>query len=204
MGNLDNRTRLLRQIRGENLDNSVKYTIEYFVDIRGGLTIWAGMDYLRGEETPFDSKKRVSRHLMAVNENQGLSPYTKRIYQIEEEKDREISDEVLIREYLKFREQFPTDGFGKRLLLLNLGVLESGEKGLTDSEGRELKSERPDGEILRSRLWEQERQDILNLFGVEVPEDLNSESEYMNRLSGDKGVSSSWFSYEFKRIGGGL
>ena len=82
MTRITDRERLIRTTRGENLDNSLRYKIEYSLDIRGNLTIWGGMSFYRFEAVPMidDSKRRVSRELRPIYDYHRLSPYTARIF----------------------------------------------------------------------------------------------------------------------------
>lgn len=195
---ITDRQRLLRMVQGEVIDDSVRYEIEYSVDIRGNLTIWGGigfhsdMDNLVFEK----SNQRVKRKLRPLYEYERLSPYTARIYQMEQDIDRTISDDKLIEAYQKFREIHKTDGFGFRLLLLNI------QEKMTDENGVELRCERDDRQEVLDRLLRQERQDILNLWGVDCPPDINSSDKYGDRLNEGRGQVSEWYRQEFKRIGG--
>lgn len=209
MSKLSDRERLLRMTRGETLDNIQRYTIEYSLDIRGNITIWGGMDYLPEEALIGidDPKRRVSRELRPLYEYERCSPYTARIFQMEQELDETITDEQLIEEYERFRRSHPEDGFGHRFLLLTMG-LKWGGRGVDDGETEEekrllsLRAERDDKQEVHDRLLKQERQDILNLWGVDCPPNINDTENYQRRLMNDKGMSSGWFRQEFERIGG--
>lgn len=166
------------------------------------------MSFYRFEAVPpiDDPKRRVSRELRPIYEYSRLSPYTARIYQMEQELDEKLSDDELIREFEKFRQAHPEDGFGLRLKLLTLGlspiVLQHRE--MTDEEKHlsTLRAERDDEQEVLDRLLKQERQDILRLWGVDCPPDINSTENYNRRLSQDRGQVSGWYQEEFKRIGG--
>ena len=207
MRNISNRERLLRMTKGENLDNSKMFSIEYSLDIRGNLTIWGGMSFYRFETIPLidDPKRRVSRRLRPIYDNPRLSPYTSRIYQMEQELDEKLSDDDLIREFEKFRQAHPEDGFGFRLELLTIGLTESSGHGTHTDEERYLSSiraKRDDEQEVLDRLLKQERQDILHLWGVDCPPDINSTENYNRRLMENRGQVSGWFEQEFRRIGG--
>ena len=199
---LSNRERLIRFAKGADLDNMVRYTIEYSLDIRGKVTIWGGMEYLPEEAIVGidDPKQRVTRSVVALYEYERCSPYTARIYQMEQELDETISDETLIEEYQKFRQDHPEDGFGHRFLMLS--VCHKWGAGYEDEEEDPRRWERDDKQEVRDRLLKQERQDILNLWGVDCPPDINVGENYRRRLMDNKGSVSNWFQEEFKRIGG--
>ena len=189
--------------RGENLDNSLRYSIEYSLDIRGNLTIWGGMSFYRFEAVPAvdDPRIRVQRELRPIYDYHRLSPYTLRVYQMEQELDENLSDDDLIREFERFRQAHPEDGFGRRLSLLQIGI-RWGE-GVRDEDGiSRLRPERDDEREVRDRLLTQERQDILRLWGVDCPPDINSSENYGDRLRQNRGQVSGWFENEFRRIGG--
>ena len=194
--------------RGENLDNSLRYSIEYSLDIRGNLTIWGGMSFYRFEAVPVvdEPRLRVRRELRPIYDYHRLSPYTLRVYQMEQDLDEKLSDDDLIREFEKFRQAHPEDGFGLRLDLLTLGLspIVRGHRELTEEEKHlsSLRSKRDDEQEVRDRLLKQERQDILRLWGVDCPPDINSSENYGRRLSQDRGQVSEWFGQEFRRIGG--
>lgn len=194
--------------RGENLDNSMRYSIEYSLDIRGNLTIWGGMSFYRFEAVPAidDPRIRVRRELRPIYEYHRLSPYTSRVYQMEQELDQNLSDDDLIREFEKFRQDHPEDGFGMRLKLLTLGLspIVRNHREMTEEERflSSLRAERDDEQEVRDRLLKQERQDILNLWGVDCPPDINSSENYGERLRQNRGQVSGWFENEFRRIGG--
>lgn len=181
--------------RGEVIDNSICYDIEFSVDMRGNITIWGGSSHIKDEivriEKFIGKRGKVKRTFVPVYEYERLSPYTARIAQIE--RDIEIPDERLIEEYEKFRESHPDDGFGIYVKLLNLGKWE---------EGQNIHFDRTDKEKVRERLLKQERQDILNLWGVDCPPDINSSTKYGERLRDNRGQVSDWFRTEFERIGG--
>lgn len=193
---LSNRTKLLRMTRGEVIDSSLCYDIEFSVDIRGNITIWGGSSHIRDEiirlEDVIGKRDRVNRTFVPVYDHERLSPYTARIAQIEQ--DIEISDDRLIEEYERFRQDHPEDGFGMYVKLLNIGDWED--------EDNEIHFDRTDKQQLRERLLKQERQDILNLWGIDCPPDINSSEKYGDRLRQDRGQVSDWFRREFERIGG--
>lgn len=205
---ITNRERLIRTARGENLDNSMMYSIEYSLDIRGNITIWGGMSFYRFEalEIYDNPNRRVSRELRPIYEYPRLSPYTARIFQIEQELDETISDDRLIEEFQRFRQAHPDDGFGHRLSVLTLGLRwgSHSEPEMTDEEKRlaSLRSKRDDEQEVLVRLLKQERQDILRLWGVDCPPDINNNENYGKRLNQDRGQVSGWYQDEFKRIGG--
>ena len=204
--NITDREKLIRITRGENLDGSTMYSIQYSLDIRGNLTIWGGMSFYRFEATPFidDLKKRVSRNLRPIYEYHHLFPYTARIYQMEQDLDEKLSDAELIREFEKFRQAHPEDGFGFRLRLLKLGLRNQSYQEMTEEEKfiSSVREDRDDKQEVLDRLLKQERQDILQLWGIDCPPDINNSLNYGKRLSQDKGSVSDWFEEEFKRIGG--
>ena len=193
---INNRLKLLRMTRGEVIDSSPCYDIEFSVDIRGNITIWGGSSHIRDEilrlEQIIGKRKRVNRTFVPVYEYERLSPYTARIAQIEQ--DIEIPDERLIEEYERFRQEHPEDGFGMYVKLLNIGEWEDDE--------RDIHFDRTDKKQVRERLLKQERQDILNLWGIDCPPDVNSSERYGDRLRQDRGQVSDWFQREFERIGG--
>ena len=193
---INNRLKLLRMTRGEVIDSSPCYDIEFSVDIRGNITIWGGSSHIRDEilrlEQIIGKRNRVNRTFVPVYEYERLSPYTARIAQIE--RDIEIPDERLIEEYEKFRQEHPEDGFGMYVKLLNIGEWEDDE--------RDIHFDRTDKKQVRERLLKQERQDILNLWGIDCPPDVNSSERYGDRLRQDRGQVSDWFQREFERIGG--
>ena len=205
MTKIDKRELLLRQVRGENLDESVHYWIEYSLDIRGKITIWGGMDFLRWEAVLGidDTSVRVRRDLRPIYEYHHCSPWTARIYQIEQELDDKLTDEALVEEFLKFREAHPLDGYGMRMRLNQLPYLVP--DGQDDEEGiLKYRPERDDEQEVLTRLLEQERKDILSLWGVDCPPDINGTEKYNRRLMEDKGQVSPWFDQEFVRLGGDL
>lgn len=193
---INNRLKLLRMTRGEVIDSSPCYDIEFSVDIRGNITIWGGSSHIRDEilrlEQIIGKRNRVNRTFVPVYEYERLSPYTARIAQIEQ--DIEIPDERLIEEYERFRQEHPEDGFGMYVKLLNIGEWEDDE--------RDIHFDRTDKKQVRERLLKQERQDILNLWGIDCPPDINSSERYGDRLRQDRGQVSDWFQREFERIGG--
>ena len=193
---INNRLKLLRMTRGEVIDSSPCYDIEFSVDIRGNITIWGGSSHIRDEilrlEQIIGKRKRVNRTFVPVYEYERLSPYTARIAQIEQ--DIEIPDERLIEEYERFRQEHPEDGFGMYVKLLNIGEWEDDES--------DIHFDRTDKKQVRERLLKQERQDILNLWGIDCPPDVNSSEKYGDRLRQDRGQVSDWFQREFERIGG--
>ena len=193
---INNRLKLLRMTRGEVIDSSPCYDIEFSVDIRGNITIWGGSSHIRDEilrlEQIIGKRNRVNRTFVPVYEYERLSPYTARIAQIEQ--DIEIPDERLIEEYERFRQEHPEDGFGMYVKLLNIGEWEDDE--------RDIHFDRTDKKQVRERLLKQERQDILHLWGIDCPPDVNSSERYGDRLRQDRGQVSDWFQREFERIGG--
>ena len=204
MSKLSDRDRLLRLVKGENLDDSVCYYIEYSLDIRGKVTIWGGMSFLREERVPMidDPKKRVSRVLVPIYDYHICSPYTLRVYQMEQDIDETLTDEYIVGEYEKFREGHQEDGFGFRLSLLQLpfcvpGSLTEDEEGLM-----KLRRDRDDKQEVLNRLLTQERKDIRTLWGVDCPPNINDGPNYGQRLMNGQGMSSGWFREEFERIGG--
>ena len=202
MTQISNRERLIRTTRGENLDESMMYSIDYSLDIRGNITIWGGMSFYRFEAFPpiDDPKRRVSRNLKPIYEYPRLSPYTSRIFQIEQELDEDIPDERIVEEFEKFRQAHPEDGFGFRFLLTD--ALSKWSEGDDEDETDPRRIDRDDKQEVLDRLLKQERRDILNLWGVDCPPDINSSENYGRRLSQDRGQVSEWFEREFKRIGG--
>ena len=203
MTQISNRERLLRMTKGENLDNSMMYSIEYSLDIRGNITIWGGMSFYRFEAfRPVDDLNvRVRRDLRPIYEYHRLSPYTLRIYQMEQELDGTISDDKLIEELSRFRQDHPEDGFGFRMMMIQLPYhIPDGQK---DTEGiLRFRSDRDDKQEVLDRLLKQERRDILNLWGVDCPPDINNSENYGRRLNQDRGQVSDWFRREFERLGG--
>ena len=191
MSKLSDRDRLLRLVRGENLDDSVCYYIEYSVDIRGQVTIWGGMSYLREERVPMvdDPKQRVSRVLVPLYEYHRFSPYT-------------LTDDYLVGEYEKFREAHQEDGFGFRLSLLQLPFSMPNAQSEDDEGLMKLRRDRDDKQEVLDRLLTQERKDIKTLWGVDCPPNVNDGPSYGKRLMDGQGVSSGWFRQEFERIGG--
>ena len=193
---LTNRDLLLRMTRGETIDDSIIYDIEFSVDVRGNITIWGGSTHIRDDVRTISKMigktKRVNREFVPIYEYERLSPYTARIAQIEQ--DIEIPDERLIEEYERFRQEHPEDGFGMYVKLLNIGEWEDDE--------RDIHFDRTDKKQVRERLLKQERQDILNLWGIDCPPDVNSSERYGDRLRQDRGQVSDWFQREFERIGG--
>lgn len=188
---MNNRERLSRIVRGEVFDKKERFRIEYSVDIRGNLTIWGGMSYFPEEMNVFDDRtKRVSRLLVPLFYHHHCSPYTARIFQIEEALDDKIEDSVLIEEFRRFRQDHPKDGFGFRLELCRLG-----DKTLGD-----LSCYRSDMETLWNQKIEQERKDIRSLFGVDVPKNRDLGLEVPNVSDGT--LSGEWYKREFLRIGG--
>ena len=176
------------------------FSIEYSLDIRGNITIWGGMSFYRFEAiVPIDDPRiRVARTLRPIYKYHHLSPYTARIFQIEQELDETIPDERIVEAFTSFREVHPEDGFGLRFLLTGgLSNLSSG--GDKDDPRR---AERDDRQEVLDRLLRRERQDILNLWGVDCPPDINSSENYGRRLAQDRGQVSDWFEREFRRIGG--
>ena len=129
---INNRLKLLRMTRGEVIDSSPCYDIEFSVDIRGNITIWGGSSHIRDEilrlEQIIGKRNRVNRTFVPVYEYERLSPYTARIAQIEQ--DIEIPDERLIEEYERFRQEHPEDGFGMYVKLLNIGEWEDDERDI--------------------------------------------------------------------------
>ena len=117
------------------------------------------------------------------------------------EKDIEISDERLVEEYERFREAHPTDGYGPLFQLSHIALMETTDPHPKDEEGREIMFDRKDKPQLMEKLLRQERQDILNLWGVDCPPDVNTNG-YGIRLSQEKGQTSEWYRREFERIGG--
>lgn len=207
MRNISDRERLLRMTKGERPDNSKMFSIEYSLDIRGNITIWGGMSFYRFEAIAFidNLKRRVSRELRPIYDYHRLSPYTSRIYQIEQELDEKLSDDDLIREFEKFRQEHPEDGFGFRLEILMMSLTgSSGHGDLTDEERylSSIRAKRDDEQEVLDRLLKQERRDILNLWGVDCPPDINSSENYVRRLRQDRGQVSGWFRDEFRKIGG--
>jgi hypothetical protein len=200
---LTNRDLLLRMTRGETIDDSIIYDIEFSVDIRGNITIWGGSSHIRDDVRTISKMigktKRVNREFVPLYEYERLSPYTARIAQIE--RDIEISDETLIEEYERFRQEHPSDGFSTLFKLNNIALLESRGGFPKDEEGREISFDRHDKRQLRERLLKQERQDILKLWGVDCPPDTNTIG-YGDRLSQGKGQTSEWYRREFEKIGG--
>ena len=202
MTQISDRDRLLRTIRGENLDGSLRYSIYYSLDIRGNITIWGGMSFYRFESIPMidDPRERVSRNLVPIYEYHRLSPYTARIFQMEQEIDESISDDKLIEELTRFRAEHPEDGLGGRR-----GQIAGLDRWSVGGDGRKPdppRCERDDKQQVLDRLMKQERRDILNLWGVDCPPDINSSENYGRRLSQDRGQVSDWFEREFIRIGG--
>lgn len=90
------------------------------------------------------------------------------------------------------------------LLTLGLSPIVRGHRELTEEEKHlsSLRSKRDDEQEVRDRLLKQERQDILRLWGVDCPPDINNTQNYNRRLMDDKGMVSGWFQQEFNRIGG--
>lgn len=195
---LTNRDLLLRMTRGETIDDSIIYDIEFSVDIRGNITIWGGSSHIRDDVRTISKMigktKRVNREFVPLYEYERLSPYTARIAQME--RDIEISDERLVEEYERFRETHPDDGFSTLFKLLNIAECENRGK----QEDR-ISFDRRDKPQLREKLLRQERQDILKLWGVDCPPDTNTNG-YGDRLSQGKGQTSDWYRREFERIGG--
>lgn len=204
MTQITDRERLVRMTRGENLDEEMRYSIEYSLDIRGNITIWGGMSFYRFESVPlFDSKSgRVDRCLREVYESSRCYPYTARIFQMERELDKTISDDTIVEAFNRFREGHPEDGFGFRMTLIQLPFLVCGNQQ-EDTDGvLRYRPDRDDKDEVLDRLLRQERQDILNLWGVDCPPDINSREKYNRRLMDDKGMVSNWFKQEFSRLGG--
>ena len=194
-------------VHGAEVGGMVRYTIDYSLDIRGNITIWSGMDYLPEEAiVGIDSKQRVGRRLRPVYEYEQCHPCTARIYQMEKELDPTISDDKLIEAYQSFRQDHPSDGYGLRLLILNIGLVGVGSnhRELTEEEKylTSLRPERDDKQEVLDRLLKQERRDILNLWGIDCPPDINLGENYQSRLMQDRGMTSEWFKREFERIGG--
>ena len=193
---------------GASLDDMVRYSIDYSLDIRGNLTIWGGMEFssddiIGGIDIP---KQRVARRLRPLYEYHRESPYTARIYQMEQELDGTISDEALIEALREFRQGHPDDGFGWRAMMVQACLKWCSRKDpeYTDEEKRllSLRRDRDDEQEVLDRLLKQERQDILNLWGVDCPPDINLGENYQRRLMEGKGAVSEWFRQEFERIGG--
>lgn len=204
MTQISDRDRLVRMTRGENLDDSLRYKIEYSLDIRGNITIWGGMSFYRFETLPIDDSrgKRVDRCLVPIYDSSRCYPYTARIYQMEQEIDETIPDETIVEAFNRFREEHPEDGFGFRMTLIQLPLLVCGNEQ-EDTEGvLKYRPDRDDKQEVLDRLLKQERQDILRLWGVDCPPDINSSEKYGRRLMDDKGMVSEWFKQEFARIGG--
>lgn len=198
---MNDREKLLRMVQGEDMDSSVFYSINYSLDLEGNITIWDGMEFTRDEACQMDNlSRRVNRGLVPLYEYHRLSPYTARIYQMEQEIDSGIPDEAIVQAYKKFREERPTEGFGRRFLLLHIDDPHS----VKDSQGRTLSYDRTDKVEVLNRLLSQEQQTILSLWGIDCPPDINSSENYQSRLSQGRGQVSDWFRQEFIRIGGNI
>ena len=206
MTGITDRDRLIRTTRGENLSDSLRYYIEYSLDIRGTLTIWGGMSFYQFESMSFDDPSvKVQRNLVPVYEYATLHPATARILQIERELDGDISDKQLIEALSRFRQEHPEDGWSRRIQLVQMGYRRPDEEdgGQIDPDGiLNLRSERDDRQEVLDRLLRQERQDILDLWGIDCPPDINSGENYGLRLAQDRGQLSGWFIDEFRRLGG--
>lgn len=193
---MNNRERLLRLVRGEDFDEKRHYTIEYSIDIRGRVTIWGGMDWTLEDSIIIDDKEKiVSRILVPLYEYSQSYPYTARICQLEEIQDESLSDETLIEEYWKFRKEHPNDGFGFRFSMVLLCDGINGVKNPTEKE-----EYRTDREKLWVDRFNQERKDILDLFGVDCPPDVAIPGEHKELIY----VSEQKWKDEFLRIGGDL
>lgn len=203
MSKLTDRDRLLRLVRGENLDESIRYYIEYSLDIRGNITIWGGMSFLPEEENPLDDpRKKVTRKLIPVYEYHHCSPYTLRVYQMEQDLDETIPDGTLIEEYHRFREKHQEDGFGLRMRLIQLPFVCCGCTNVDEEGVLNFRPDRDDKQEVLDRLLKQERRDIKNLWGVDCPPNVSDSENYGKRLSSGQGMGSDWFRKEFERIGG--
>ena len=205
MTKITDRERLLRTIQGENLDDSMRCNVEYSLDIRGNITFWGGMSFYNFEKQwgIDDPKRRVVRRLVPIYEYHRLHPATSRIYQMEEELDETISDERIIEEFNRFRQEHPEDGFGHRLMLITIGLKWS-DRNLTDEERDllKLRADRDDKQEVLDRLLKQERRDIKTLWGIDCPPDINSTENYNSRLMEGRGQVSDNFRQEFERLGG--
>lgn len=192
---MDKREKLLKTIQGEYFDPRRRYYIEYSLDIRGNIIIWGGDDFPVEEMIPIfdDPQVIVNRRLVPVYDYNRLSPYTARIYQMEQEIDETIPDEVIIEEYVKFRKSHPEDGFGYRALFM---------RSILDRTESSPKVNRDDKEEIMRGALERERQDILKMWGVDCPPDVNNSKNYGERLNQNRGQVSEWFQNEFARIGG--
>lgn len=190
--------------QGEDLGNSQRYYIEYSLDIRGNITIWGGMSFYQFETMQGidDPKLRVARDLRPLYEYYRLFPATSRIYQMEQEIDKTITDDRLIEALTEFRKDHPEDGFGRRMGLLQLGVRVGAGPEEEHDEIARLREKRDDEQEVLDRLLKQERQDIRNLWGIDCPPDINSTENYNSRLMEDRGQVSEWFRHEFERLGG--
>jgi hypothetical protein len=82
--------------------------------------------------------KRVNREFVPIYEYERLSPYTARIAQME--KDIEISDERLVEEYERFRQEHPSDGFSTLFKLNHIALLEEGPKQRGSSDKVQIES----------------------------------------------------------------
>lgn len=205
MTKITDRERLLRMTQGESLDDSMRYDVEYSLDIRGNITFWGGMSFYDFEKQwgIDDPKRRVRRRLVPIYEYHRLHPATSRIYQMEEELDETISDERIIEEFNRFRQEHPEDGFGHRLMLITIGLrFSTGQPTDEERELLKLRWKRDDEQEVRDRLLKQERQDIRNLWGIDCPPDINSTEKYNERMMENRGQVSEWFRQEFEKLGG--
>lgn len=194
MAELTNRDKILHLIQGEDIENRTFYDIEYYLSIHGQITICGGMEFDSSDGMSVldkaDKTHRVSRNLRSVYDRPWLYPYTKRIYQIEQELDKSLPDNILIEAYIKFREKHPEDGWGSRYGIIHL-----------EDRGPLFQTERADHDEMMRKLLERERKDIFDLWGVNCPPDVNSDDSYNKRLSMDRGMASDWFMSEFKKAG---
>lgn len=191
-----NRSRLLYMIEGKPADDFVKYSIEFSTDIHGeNLIIWSGHTYTSLNYSRFtdDPSVPLRRTHIQVEPYGHLNPYTTGLYQIACREAERISDETLIEEYLKFREEHPFDGWG----LCDKSMMRLGD---LDSDEPVFEMDRNDKNELVRQIQERNRRTIREMWGVEVPLDLSK--EYDERMSKNMGMVSEWFRKELTRIGG--
>ena len=161
-----NRQRLKKLVRG----GTQFYHIEYFVDIKGNITILGG-EPLAEHVTHDMFLRRATEFDLHLYDgwNHGGD-----MVRMETEAAKRIPRETLVRAFLEFRQQHPRDGYG---LMHNIAQHWCG------AEKDDLQAERSDIADVERELRRRNRQYIADMYGEVLPVDFDFRADYDRRMA---------------------
>ena len=157
-----NRELLIKMAKGE----PQRYEIRFSIDIKGNITIWGG-EPCEYHDCFIQLHTEDYLHLYDGWNRGG------ELTRMEREAGENLNRADLVRAFLEFRKEHPTDGYG-----MFHGCKWLGRGGADDG----LRTERDDRDEMKLELRKRNRQYIFELYGDKLPLDFDFKKDYEERL----------------------